>query len=145
MANVDSETGQILYGGYLFEVAGIDDLYYSETYCFDGEHFTFPRLYTEIDWNDPPGAYFTGSNAKEIADSVFTDDMRTWADALSSGGRFLVIWNSPYGICAYTHTRDEYADGPDGLGYMLNEDAILDMCRSIGLDRALIPESSREN
>lgn len=82
-----------------------------------------------------------GTNAKEIVDNFFTYGN----EAFASGGRAMVIWDSPYGLCAYDHRKSEYGGDTEALGYTFDTEDFEAICRSIGLDMSYIPASERQN
>ncbi len=57
----------------------------------------------------------------------------------------MIVWDSPYGLCAYDHRKSEYAGSAEDLRYMLNEAEIEALCRSLGLNMYLVPKSERQN
>ena len=85
-------------------------------------------------------------NAKDLVDHAFRDPEGVYLPL--QGRRAAILWLSPYGLCAYTHTREEYLNGNSAnLKYMLNEAEIERTFQEWGLDTDVtpIPKSFREN
>ena len=135
--DIDEASAKIIRGGYLIPAQGG---YRTQIFSFNGTECTLPPGEDE----NHTGYFLHGSNAKDIIDRIFTEGTKA---VYATGGRAAVIWNSPYGICAYTHAESEYAGTDLGaLQYMLNEQEIETLFASYGLNEKLpVPSSARQN
>lgn len=80
-------------------------------------------------------------NAKELVDTSLSGD----AGALpGQGNKKIIVWNSPYGICAYSRSQSEYLNGTNGE-YMLNEDEIYQMLNTMAVPIEMVPNSQRQD
>lgn len=117
----DEATGKILM--YIYLCPNSDGMYNS--YMPDNE-------YLEC---GPSG------NAKELVDRSLSGEL----DVLPGyGNKKTIVWNSPYGICAYSRSQSQYWNGTNGE-YMLNEDEIYQMLNTMGVPVEMVPNSQREN
>lgn len=80
-------------------------------------------------------------NAKELVDRSLSGDLGVLP---GYGDKKTIVWNSPYGICAYSRSKSQYLNGTNGE-YMLNEDEIYQMLNTMGAPVEMVPNSQREN
>ncbi len=138
IVNIDEETGKVIRIGYT--TGTMYGGYYASCFWYHGDTLTFPYLYV-AESGPYPEYQIGGTNAKEIVDNFFTYGNEEFA----SGGRTMVVWDSPYGLCAYDHSRSEYGGDTADLGYTFSTEDFEGLCRSIGLDMSYIPKSERQN
>lgn len=80
-------------------------------------------------------------NAKELVDRSLSGELGVLP---GYGNKKTIVWNSPYGICAYSRSQSQYWNGTNGE-YMLNEDEIYQMLNTMGVLVEMVPNSQREN
>lgn len=80
-------------------------------------------------------------NAKELVDRSLSGELGVLP---GYGNKKTIVWNSPYGICAYSRSQSQYWNGTNGE-YMLNEDEIYQMLNTMGAPVEMVPNSQREN
>ena len=80
-------------------------------------------------------------NAKELVDRSLSGELGVLP---GYGNKKTIVWNSPYGICAYSRSQSQYWNGTNGE-YMLNEDEIYQMLNTMGVPVEMVPNSQREN
>ena len=80
-------------------------------------------------------------NAKELVDRSLSGELGVLP---GYGNKKTIVWNSPYGICAYSRSQSQYWNGTNGE-YMLNEDEIYQILNTMGAPVEMVPNSQREN
>ena len=80
-------------------------------------------------------------NAKELVDRSLSGELGVLP---GYGNKKTIVWNSPYGICAYSRSKSQYLNGTNG-DYMLNESEIYQMLNTMGVPIEMVPNSQREN
>ena len=116
----DEATGKILM--YIYLCPNSDGMYNS--YMPDNEYLVC----------GPSG------NAKELIDRSLSGDV----SALPGyGNKKTIVWNSPYGICAYSRSQSQYWNGTNG-DYMLNEGEIYQMLNTMGVPIEMVPSSQKQ-
>ena len=60
------------------------------------------------------------------------------------GDKKTIVWNSPYGICAYSRSQSQYLNGTNG-DYMLNEGEIYQMLNTMGVPIEMVPNSQKQD
>ena len=80
-------------------------------------------------------------NAKELVDRSLSGDLGVLP---GYGDKKTIVWNSPYGICAYSRSKSQYLNGTNGE-YMLNEDEIYQMLNTMGAPVEMVPNSQKQD
>lgn len=98
-------------------------------------------MYDSISCDNDYLACGTSGNAKELVDRSLSGDLGVLP---GYGDKKTIVWNSPYGICAYSRSQSEYLNGING-DYMLNEDQIYKMLNTMGVPIEMVPNSQRQD
>ena len=98
-------------------------------------------MYDSISCDNDYLACGTSGNAKELVDRSLSGDLGVLP---GYGDKKTIVWNSPYGICAYSRSQSEYLNGING-DYMLNEDQIYQMLNTMGVPIEMVPNSQRQD
>ena len=80
-------------------------------------------------------------NAKELVDRSLSGELGVLP---GYGNKKTIVWNSPYGICAYSRSQSQYWNGTNGE-YMLNEDEIYQMLNTMGAPVEMVPNSQKQD
>ena len=137
---------------YLYIISEFERMQIDQTYYLipDENH-------TQYDCYQTDGTYIstiTYGNAKSIVDTAMTGNSE-----LPTGQRVMLVWNSPYGLCAYSRTyKDynpwygtdengnsvEYAPDIAQLPYMLDENEIRSELESLNLPAEIVVPTSQK-
>lgn len=79
-------------------------------------------------------------NAKELVDRSLSGELGVLP---GYGDKKTIVWNSPYGICAYSRSQSQYWNGTNG-DYILNEGEIYQMLNTMGVPIEMIPSSQKQ-
>lgn len=80
-------------------------------------------------------------NAKELVDRSLSGELGVLP---GYGDKKTIVWNSPYGICAYSRSQSQYLNGTNG-DYMLNEGEIYQMLNTMGVSIEMVPNSQKQD
>ena len=98
-------------------------------------------MYDSISCDNEYLACGTSGNAKELVDRSLSGDLGVLP---GYGDKKTIVWNSPYGICAYSRSQSQYLNGTNG-DYMLNEGEIYQMLNTMGVPIEMVPNSQKQD
>lgn len=98
-------------------------------------------MYDSISCDNEYLACGTSGNAKELVDRSLSGDLGVLP---GYGDKKTIVWNSPYGICAYSRSLSQYLNGTNG-DYMLNEGEIYQMLNTMGVPIEMVPNSQKQD